>query len=194
VRIQRANADNSGPIAPGDDRQDIDNGSTGIAVADAGWRTKIRLEKEPLSENPWLILDTNGSEGHDIGVVDDAGTPAIRTYYPHRIVRTATDEQSISEYGRREIRLKKHDIATDYETAGEIAEAYLRHHKWPQKTFTVDAQSLRTHTLIPGQMVRVERPELDAVGNYILTERSDTYSGEASRLDTKLTLQEARSV
>jgi hypothetical protein len=194
VRIQRPNEDGTGPIAPGDDRADLDGSGTGIAVSKGDWRRNIRLEKNTLPDRPWLIIDTDGDEGHDIGVVDDAGTPAIRTYYPHKILRTAIDGESISEYNRREIRLKKEDVATDYETAGAIAEAYLRHHKWPKKTLSFDAQSLRAHTLLPGGMIRVGRPDLGATGNYILVERKDEYSGDTNRLETSLALKEARSV
>lgn len=194
VRIQRSSATSDGPVSPGDDRKDIDHGNTGVAISDEGWRDKIRLSKEPLPENPWLIIDATGSTGQYIGVVDEDNTPAIRTYYPHKILRTVSDGQSINEYRRREIRLKKKDVASNYQTASRIADSHLRHNRIPEKKLNIDAQSVRTHTLVPGEIVQVEKEELGATGRYIVVERSDMYSADNNNLETDLTLQELRSI
>lgn len=196
VRIQSPNEDNTGPRNPDNDGPDLVADNSGEAVADDGWRENFRFERYPLTSDPWLIIEASGEEGHDIGIAgydtDGNPIPAFRTYYPFRILLNDSEQASIDQFGRRDGTLER-DTIPDYDTARELADSYLRHHAWPERTIQFEALSVRAHTLEPGELVTVENPELGVNGDWIVSERSDEYNGQSSRLHTTITLQDPRS-
>lgn len=188
VRIQAPNSAGDGPRDPGDTTKDIvGDRSSHEFLADDGWRERFRVKNEPLPDNPWLIIESGGEDGQDIGVNSD-GDPAIRTYYPYPINVQVSDQDSIDQYRLREDQLSKKIIST-FDMARDVGDAKLRHSKDPEYIISCRAQTLRAHLLEPGEVVDLDLDPL-ATGNYLVVERGETYDAETNRLETELTLQD----
>lgn len=139
---------------------------------------------------PWLIIESSGTSGQDIGV-DGSGNPAYKAYYFYPIITQRRNQESIDEYRRREHRIERENITTA-KAALDLVEATLRHHNKPRREFSTSAGSLRAHRLNPINAVHLEFEEETAVGDYMVTSRSDTYAPDGARnqLETELRLQE----
>lgn len=193
VRIQRPNADGTGPRNEADDTIDIVSDSSGVALPDDGFRDRFRMSREALPDNPWMIIESGGVEGQDIGINAD-GDPVFRSWYPYRIsVQVPADQDIIERYGLIE-RSYTDDSITRFETARDIGEATLEHNQHPDVDLTLEAMTRRTHALEAGHVVPVELPEYGSnyVGDYIVMERDREISGGVVR--TNLGLQSVASL
>lgn len=160
------------------------------SLTDDGFTTFL-LEPTILPDTkPWLIVESSGTEGQDIGV-DSNGNPAYKAFYFYPIITQRRNQASIDEYRRREHRIERENITTA-KAALELVEATLRHHNKPRREFSSSAGSVRAHRLNPINAVHLAFEEETAVGDFMVTSRSDTYapSGSRNQLQTDLRLQE----
>lgn len=184
VRLQ---ADEAGaPVAIDDSDSDIDMAEwSGDDLPDGGWQTLFFGEHTLADRDPWLIVETDGDTGHDVGV-DANGNLTYRSFYPHPVNFEVSDPASIDEYGQREIRVEKQNLAT-LTAARDAANAELARRVYPPKTIEFEAASFRTHTLEPGDVITVDEPDQNAVGDFIVTEVNSTYDSQTIQLQTNIT-------
>lgn len=192
VRIQAPNSAGDGPRDASDDTKDIvSDRSSWEFLADDGWRDRFRFKHEPLPDKPWLIINSGGDDGQDIGV-DENGNPAIRTHYPFPVNVRVDDQDSIEEHRLRQDRMKK-TILSSFDAARDVGEAKLRHSAQPDWIISCTARSIRAHLLEPGEVVDVSLEPLGS-GPHIVVERSETYDAGTNHLTTELTLQDLETI
>ncbi|WP_254535244.1 hypothetical protein [Halomarina litorea] len=191
VRLQKDVGDGSGPVAIEDTESDITKKqlSAEFLAAD-GW-TRFIMPTHTLPEpNPWLIIESDGPTGQEVGV-DAAPTPAYRAYFPFPVSVRVQDPASQREYGLREGRIKDDGLQT-FTAARDRGEADLRHRDEPREELEFDCRSLAAHNLDAGQVFTANFPLEDAVGDYVVTEKTTDYAG--GRLRTSIVSQEARTL
>lgn len=189
IRVQK---DGGGaPVAPGDTSSDIDNQQLSHHfIADDGFTTFILNEHTLPEPNPWIIVETDGPDGQDIGV-DANNTPAYKAHYPFPVsVRTRNDE-SIQDYSRREAYWQQ-DNLTSIDAARDLAREGIDTYSDPTKEATAPAASRRAHELTPGDIVGFDLPRERLVGDYMVTETDETYDGNL--VFSTLTFQEIASI
>lgn len=184
VRLQ---ADEGGaPVAVADEDSDIDIAEwDGADLPAGGWQTLFFGEHTLPDRDPWLIVETDGDTGHDIGI-DVNGVPTFRSFYPHPVNFEVSDPDSIDEYGAREIRIEKQNLAT-LTAARDAAIGELARRAYPTKTIEFEAVSPRAHGLDPGDVITVDEPGQNAVGDFIVTETSQSYDAATVQLTTQIT-------
>lgn len=184
VRLQ---ADEGGsPVAIGDEDSDIDSAEwSGDELPDGGWQSLFFGNHTLADRDPWLIIETDGDTGHDVGV-DANGVPTYRSFYPHPVNFEVSSPESIEQYGEREIRVEKQNLAT-LTAARDAANAELARRAYPTKTIEFEAASYRTHTLEPGDVITVDEPDQAVSGDYIVTEVSQAYDSGTIQLETNIT-------
>lgn len=189
VRLQK---DSGGaPVAPDDTQSDLVNKQLAHHFLADGDFTTFLLGEHTLPEPaPWLIIESGGTDGQDIGIDSATGNPTFRSHYQFPVAVKVNEPDSVRQFRRREDAIQKENIST-MGAARSIGDAALAHDSRPERELSVDAQSPRAHRLRPGEVVATEFPRLTVDGEYIVTERSDTYAG--STLETDLTLQEVAS-
>lgn len=194
IRIQRPNADNTGPRDPDNDRLDIENAQLSHEfLADDGWVDRgWQFRQNVLPDSPWLILETDGPDGQDIGV-DANGTPAFKTFYPYEVAAKQRDQDSIDTHRLREETYTDNDVI-DFESGRDLIAGKLRHNNEPERTISFEAESLRAHQLQPADVITIDKPRLSVSGEWVVTERNDAFDGSSNTLRTGLTLQSVDSV
>lgn len=189
VRIQKD--DGGAPIAPGDESSDIVSATLDHHFLANDDFTTFLLGSHTLPEpNPWVIVETDGSNGQDIGT-DSNGNETYKAHYGFNLTVRNTNRTSRNQYRLREGRIKD-DAIQSPEEAHDIAEDKLNHDSVPEHTVEAPADNDRTHHLSPLDMVYLNFKREQAVGDYLVTERNDQYDG--SVLDTTLTLQEVGTI
>lgn len=183
----RVQADEGGaPIAPNDEDSDIVNASWPAGnLPDGGWKSFFFADHTLPERDVWLIIESSGTEGHDIGV-DVNGDLSYRSYYPHPLNFEVAHQESINEYGVREVRIERDNLETIVATR-DAARSELARRAFPGKTITFSADSGRAHGLSPGDVIGVNNPEEDAVGDFIVVEVDRTFSSATTGLDSKIT-------
>lgn len=190
VRIQQD--DGGSPIAVDDETLDITGRNLASEFISEDDYTTFLLPREPLPSNPWLIIEGTGSDGHDIGV-NASGVPTHRTHYPYPIAVRVIDADSQDEYRHRMGRMKRDDI-TSFSYARDIGETEVSHNAQPERRVTFDAESSRSHRLIPGDVVTLDYPEIAATGDYIITEVSHNYDPSTVMLSTDISAQHMATI
>lgn len=192
VRLQKDVGDGSGPIAPDDDTSDISSRRLTADVLDDDGYTLFLMpadEENILPEpNPWMIVQTDGSEGQDIGIDTATGNLAYRAFYPYPIVIEQEDGSSSDRFRLREGEVSNKSIST-FDQARDKARSYLSDHGQPTKTMKFNADSVRMHTHNVGNSVQVEEPA--AEGAFVAVEKKDHYEG--NQLTTDFSLQALNS-
>lgn len=193
VRLQKDVGDGSGPIAPGDDTSDIASRRLSNEFLSEDDFTLFSLpsdEENILPEpNPWMIVQTDGSDGQDIGINTGTDEIAYRAFYPYPIVVEQDDTESSQEYRRRDGEVNKKSIVT-FEAARDRAQSYLRDNALPTETVQIDAHSLELHDHGIGEVVRIDTTP--ATGSFVAMEKKDHY--EANQLETEFSLQSLQSL
>ncbi|WP_331232703.1 hypothetical protein [Natronorarus salvus] len=184
VRLQ---ADEDGePVAIDDEDSDIDSAEWSASdLPSGGWQSFFFSDEILPDRDPWMIIETEGDEGHDIGVRED-GVPTYTSFYPHPVNFEATDSASIADYGAREIPIEKDNLRT-LTAARDAAIAELRRRAYPTKTISFPARSPRAHLLEPGDLISVDEPGENAVGEFIVVETARTFDSDRVRLETEIT-------
>lgn len=193
VRVQKD--DGGAPIAPGDSDSDIDSKQLSHEFLAGNDWTSFLLNDHTLPEpNPWILVETDGSEGQRLGVKHNSNSAdevAYKAHYPYEVAIQVRDGNSMKRHGRREKRVKKDNIVTT-EGAKDRAEAHLAHDATPESEFSAPALSRRAHGLIPGEVFHAEEPRERLVGDFIVTGRTDTYDG--AKLSSDLHAAEVSSI
>lgn len=189
VRVQEDK--NGSPTDITDQTKDLVNKELSQELLTHDGFTTFLLKPTILPDSePWLIIESGGMNGQDIGV-DSNGVPTHKSFYFYPIITERQNQASINEYRRREKRIEQENITT-VETALELAQSKLRHHNMPRKEFSTNAGSIRAHRLSPAEILSLDFPEETATGKFIVTTRTDTFgpSGSRNQLQTELRLEE----
>lgn len=188
LRVRLQADENGAPIAINDEDSDIERAEwDGADLPNGGFRRLFFGEHSVPERDTWMIVETDGDTGHDIGV-DANGVPTYRSYYPHPVQVEVSDPESIEQYGEREIPVPKQNLAT-LTAARDAAFGELARRAYPSKTIEFEADSPRAHLLEPGDWISVDEPAEDAVGEFAVVE-VDRQLGSASntiRLRTTIT-------
>lgn len=190
VRLQ---SDEGGePIAPEDEDSDITSTTwQGEDLPDVGWKTFFFDEHVLADRDPWVIIHGD-DEGHGIGHNRD-GILAYRSFYPHPLNFEVLDEESIDQYGLREIRIERANLKT-LSAVQDAAYSELARRAWPSQTVEFEARSKRSHTLQPGDRITIDRPQDGITGEHIITEVNHTWDSQTVSLSTMLTAEWRKGV
>ncbi|WP_459191818.1 hypothetical protein [Halosimplex sp. J119] len=187
VRLQKD--DGGAPVAPSDQQSDIVNKTLDSTfLADDGYTTFIFASHTLPESNPWVIIETDGSSGQEIGT-DGSGAPAYRAYFPYPLDIRARAGGSIDEYRRREDRIRDDELET-LAAAQDTAEAEVGKRGAPRLTISAPAHSVRAHNLTPGDAVDVDWPREGVQGPVVCTQVQETHSAGSNRLETTLTFEQ----
>lgn len=193
VRLQKDIGDGSGPIAPDDDTSDIASKRLSSEFLSADDFTLFILPQKAenvLPEpNPWMIVQTDGSNGQDIGINSSSGELAYEAYYPYPIVVERENSTNSAQWRRRDGKVDKDTIST-FDEANDRSEAYLQEYGVPRETFKFDAESPRMHEHRIGSSVRLDEPAV--TGPFVAMEKKDHYEG--NQLTTDFSLQSLASI
>jgi hypothetical protein len=196
--VVRLQADRGGsPVAVGNTQSDLARRRLSSGFLDDGGWTTFLLPDHNLNpgESPWLIVETTGSTGHDVGV-DGSGNLAYKAEYPYPLLTRSLDGDAQSEYRRRDHRIRDDSLDT-FAGVRDTARAHIRHNNRPTRRISGTAESVRAHNLSPGDAVGTTAADWQGApvsGEYLVTERKTSYDGERNRITTTLTLQEAESL
>lgn len=150
--------------------------------------TTFLLEQTQLpAPNPWLIVESGGENGQQVGVNTD-GVLTYRGYYYYPIITQQSNQASIQEYRRREHRVERQSISTA-QAASELASTILKRSANPRKEISTEAATERAHSLKPADAIQINIPEDDAVGVFMVTNKDSEYSPDGSRNLLKTTLR-----
>lgn len=186
VRLQ---ADEGGaPVAINDDDSDIQSERRdSSSLPGEGWQTFFLSDHTLPDRDPWLIVEAGGPDGHEVALADTTTeAPTYRSYYPHPINFEVSSNESINQYGVREVRIERDNLETQT-AARDAARSELARRAFPTKTIQFNAASPRAHSLKPGDVVTVDRPEENATGEYIVIERSQSFDADTVSLETEIT-------
>jgi len=193
--VVRLQADRDGSPVDVDDREsDLARRTLADDFLADGALTEFRLPDHTLAprENPHLIIEADGPDGHDIGT-DGNATPTYRAEYPYPLIAEGTDGDSQAEYRRRDVRIRDEQLDT-LQAVQDKTQSVIRHRAQPARRISGGAATPAAHQLSPGDAVDVAGfPELNINGRqYLVTERSTELSGTLLR--TGLTLQDIRTI
>lgn len=193
VRLQRDDGTGTGPIAPNSTSSDITSKQLGgddeLFVDDDGWTTFIMPDHTLPEPSPWVIVETDGDTGQDIGIDAGDSNPAHINWYPFQLSIRQTDAASRQLYRRREFNITRDNIAT-LEEATQLGNELLAKHSVPKRTITMEPTSLAAHEIMVTDGVQVTWAQREGVPTHNPTymfERVDSFDG--STLTTQLTGQ-----
>jgi len=194
VRLQ---ADRDGaPVAVGDTQSDIARRTLADDFLAADGLTTFIMPAHSLAPQafPWLIIEADGADGHDIGIETSSGAPTYEAEYPFPLLTRLPDADSQREYRRRDHRIKDESLDS-FPAVRDKAQSYARHHSAPDRTLSGEAESIRAHNLQPGEAVDLAGwGDVGVSGTWLCLERSLTYDGESNRLSTELKLQDVTTL
>jgi len=186
IRLQKD--DGGSPIDINDPTSDIVDSEIEGDDLVAGFNT-FRFQDHTLPEpNPWMIIESDGATGQQIGT-DSFAQPNFRAYYPFPISIRDEDATSTGTYRRREAKVQN-DSLFDFEAASSIADDELRHNKDPDEFFEFQAASSRTHKLQVAEIVTVSDTETS--GEYVVVDKEQEYDG--LNLKTTIKMQKTTTV
>lgn len=145
----------------------------------------------PPGDQVWMLIESSGQTGHDIGVRLSDGRAAFKAHYPFAVNVQIDDIESAGRYRRRQERVKRENIST-FQAARDYGESYVRANNEPRRELQFRARSLRCRRLATAEAITANMPHETAVGDYIITERTDTYV--ENTLTSVFTAQEAATV
>lgn len=189
--IARLQKDQNGaPIAPNDNKSDIVSRNLAPQFVDPDGYTSFLFSEHTLPEPfPWLILETDGPVGQEIGVNTNVTPPApgVIPHFPYQIILNRTSPGSIDVYRRREDKVSNDSIGT-FAAARDKATEVLATRDEPIIQVTLTAYSDRMHALHPGTVITLANEKARAVGDFVVLETRDLY--ETGQLNTELTLKQ----
>lgn len=182
VRLQKD--DSGSPVDISDDSQDIARRELAPQFLDSDGLTTFQMPSHALPEpNPWLIIESDGSSGQDIGV-DGNGTPTYKAYYPFPLASVIKNKASIDDYRRRE-HVYRDQTAKTREMTDQRARSVLDKVDDLKREIRFPAESKRAFQLAPGDGLKVDNADLGFQADAIVLERSETY--QANLLETEIT-------
>lgn len=193
VRLQKD--DGGAPVAVSDRESDVARKTLASDFLANDDYTTFLIPSHTLPEpGPWLIIESDGSTGQDIGIDSASGAPTYRAYYPYPLASVVEAQASIDRYRRREPAPIRDETLETRQRTNERARAELRHRREPHAQIEFPAESNRAHNLAPGDVIRVDEPELGLAADCIVTERQDTYDGAQNRLSSAVTAQDIDTI
>lgn len=184
VRLQKD--DGGVPVAPGNTRMDIARKQLSYEfLAQDDWTTFLMPENDIPGLEPWVLVETDGPDGQEIGINSVDGGLGYRAHHPYPVNVQLPAPASQDKYRRREDRLKDDSITT-FAAGQDAGEAELDREKQPDKTVGVEAQSLRAHRLRPGEIVEIHHAPIGADGMYVVAERGQSIEGATLTTDLSL--------
>lgn len=191
IRLQKD--DGGAPIEPTNEESDVAKTRLSAEFLDDNGFTLFDMPTE--TENilpeprPWMIVQTDGSNGQDIGIDTATGNLAYKSYYPYPVVleRQLPD----SPYRERDGEVVKRSLAT-FPEVRDRANSFLNANGAPTETMKMDAESVRMHTHDIGESVQVDDDETGVQGAFVAMEKKDHY--EENQLTTDFSLQSLASI
>lgn len=186
IRLQKD--DNGAPIAPGDNKSDIVTKTLDPTFVDNNGFTDFILPNHHLPEPfPWVIMESSGPTGQEIGINTATGEPGIIPHFPYEVVVNRISADSINMFRRREDKVSDDDLGT-FSAADDLALEILAKRDEPTIRLTVEAFSDDMHGLTAGDVVTFDYPPSKAVGEFVVLEVKDVF--ELGKLTTDITLQQ----
>lgn len=190
VRVQKD--DGGAPVAPNDEQSDVDSQQLSYEFISSDGFTSFLMNDHTLPEpNPWVLVETDGPDGQDVGVDTATGTPAYKAHYPFPVSVQIRDGDSIERHTRIEKRIKQKNLNT-LDAARELATETRDNFNAPEADMEFPATSRRTHRLDPGEIITLDMARERAVGDYLVTEMDETFTDNQYYADVKA--QEIESV
>ena len=194
VRVQRANADGTGPVAPDDPTADIV--SRTLQPDDPRWTNGgesdwLLNEHVAHDEDPFMLVESTGPDGQDVAV-DADGNLRYRTFYAYPILAEASDADAEAAFGRVERSVEDRSLRT-ITAAGRKAEATLEENNQPRELFSADARSPAVFELAFADVVSLDFPNEAATGRFVVQDRVDTF-GQATDLRSRYTFRSLDSL
>lgn len=193
VRLQKDDGSGGGPIAPDDDTSDIASKRLSAEFLDDNGYTLFLLPTDSenvLPEpNPWMIVQTDGSTGQDIGIDTATGNLTYKAFYPYPIVLEQQDSQSVDDHRLRDGEVSKSSIST-FGQGQDKADEYLNENSGPTETLKLNAESPRMHAHRVGHAVQVDTQA--ASGPFVAMEKKSHY--EENQLTTDFSLKSLESI
>jgi hypothetical protein len=185
VRIQ---SDASGsPKAP--DNKNSDLARSKVSNVTDGMNYVPMPENNLPNPNPHILIESDGSGGHDVRYDSSTNETAYRIFYYYPIVIGARNNSSVNQYRRREGRYRRESVVG--ETEGEnVVQGIIARRRTPGGELSFTADSLRTHNLRPREIINVNDSTVDANGDYVVTSVVDTYDGIRLNTDVKAKTRE----
>lgn len=187
VRLQATR--NAAAVDVDDTASDIARRELAPEFLEDGGFTDFLLPNHELApaEQPTLIVEATGSTGQPVGI-DGSGNLTYKSKYPFPLLTRSVDEQSATEYRRRDRRLQDEQLKT-FAAVRDKAQSVVERRAQPEVTVEAAADSLAAHTVATGEGVTLsEFPIADANGTFVCRERTTTYEG--NQLRTTLLLQD----
>jgi len=184
VRIQKANDANTGPIEPSDTDSDIDSDTLSHEFLDNDGFTPFDFGQHTLPEpNPWIIVEMEGDNdpAQEIGV-DSNENPAYIAEFGYPILARKPEADSTERYRIREDTKRRKDAPTETEALA-LANEVLNHESAPENKVTFEAVEPEAHYYVPGDRLTLNYQREGAVGEFMITERSDKYEGMSLQTD-----------
>lgn len=188
VRLHPDDGTNN-PAAPAKTESDIISDGEELEADEEGWHT-FQLGQHTIAPRarPWLILETNGATGQQVGIDTQSGEPAFKAYFSKPVITELSDDESLSTYRIHDGAMQDDNLLT-FAAAREAGRARLNKRSQPKLEFDRQASSRRAHLLNVGDPVNLDKPAYRAEGEYLVTRVSHTYAG--TQLSTDLVLQQA---
>lgn len=190
VRLQRD--DGGAPINVGSTTSDIAKKTLSQEFLSTDDFTTFIFPSHTLPEpRPWLIIESDGSTGQDIGINTSSGDPGVIPYYPYDIIVQVQDPDSVELYRLREEKITDDTLGT-FDAARDTGNSALESNKDPVETLSARAEvnetlsppdDKRMHNVRPGDVIRVSRPTLDVDDDFVVTEVVDNYHGSTIERD-----------
>jgi len=189
VRLQ-AN-DSGSPKAPGNKNSDLARSKIPASEVTDGMNYVPMPENNLPNPDPHVLIESDGSGGHDVRYDSSTNETAYRIFYYYPIVVGARSNSSITQYRRREGRYRRESVVGESE--GEnVVQGIIARRQTPGGEVSFTADSLRAHNVRPREVIDVDESTVDANGNYVVTSVVDTYDG--LRLRTEVTAKTRENV
>lgn len=170
VRLQKD--DGGAPVAPEDTKSDIARKKLSHHfTSKSGWTTFILPQHKLPDPNPWVIIESSGETGQDIGIRGSDSTLSYITHYPYNIRTRRDSVSSQNKYRLREQTISDSSFE-DLPAARDAGDATLHRHEEPDAEFEFEADSQRLHDAAPGDIVRLSMDQVDAAGRFVVMERN----------------------
>jgi hypothetical protein len=128
-----------------------------------------------------VIVETDGPNGHDVGT-DGAGNLTFRSSFSFPLLSRASDNQSVAEFRRRDRRIEDESLET-LQAVRDKSQSFLDRRARPEETVQAEARAVKAHNLTPGDGATLQGFGVGVTGDFIVRERSVTFSGNELRTD-----------
>lgn len=142
-------------------------------------------------ENPVVIVETSGPNGHDIGT-DGNGNLTFRSSFSFPLLTRAVDKQSVDTFRRRDRRVDDDSLET-FAAVRDKSQSLLRRRAQPEISLQAEAATIKAHNLNPGDGVTLQEfGPVDVSGDFLVRERSISFAN--NQLRTELSFERARTI